>query len=70
MTVPCRDPRTFGDSDLLGMSRGAVTDQIDRVDEVRAVEVSEEIDELFADTSLAGVPVFPVAAMTGDGING
>ena len=57
--------------DLLGVSRGAVAlTKIDRVEEVRAVEVSEEIDELFADTSLAGVPVFPVAAMTGDGING
>ena len=57
--------------DLLGISRGAVAlTKIDRVDEVRAVEVSEEIDELFADTSLAGVPVFPVSAVTGDGING
>ena len=57
--------------DLLGISRGAVAlTKIDRVDEVRAVEVSEEIDELFADTSLAGIPVFPVAAVTGDGING
>ena len=57
--------------DLLGVSRGAVAlTKIDRVEEVRAVEVSEEIDELFADTSLAGVPVFPVSAVTGDGING
>lgn len=57
--------------DLLGVSRGAVAlTKIDRVEEVRAVEVSEEIDELFADTSLAGIPVFPVSAMTGDGVDG
>ena len=57
--------------DLLGVSRGAVAlTKIDRVEEVRAVEVSEEIDELFADTCLAGVPVFPVSAMTGDGVDG
>ena len=57
--------------DLLGISRGAVAlTKIDRVDEVRAVEVSEEIDELFADTSLAGVPVFLVSAITGDGVDG
>jgi len=57
--------------DLLGVSRGAVAlTKIDRVEEVRAVEVSEEIDELFADTSLAGIPVFPVSAMAGDGVDG
>lgn len=56
--------------DLLGVSRGAVAlTKIDRVEEVRAVEVSEEIDELFADTSLAGIPVFPVSAITGDGVD-
>lgn len=57
--------------DLLGVSRGAVAlTKIDRVEEMRAVEVSEQIDDLFAETSLAGIPVFPVSAMTGDGIDG
>lgn len=57
--------------DLLGVSRGAVAlTKIDRVEELRAVEVSEQVDELFADTSLDGVPVFPVSAMNGDGIDG
>ena len=33
-------------------------------------EPEEDRAHPHADTSLAGVPVFPVAAMTGDGING
>ena len=56
--------------DLLGVSRGAVAlTKIDRVSEERAAEVAEEIELLFAGTSLDGLPVFPVSAMTGDGIN-
>lgn len=55
--------------DLLGVDRGAVAlTKIDRVGEERAVEVAEEIDELFAGTSLGGLPVFPVSAITGDGV--
>ena len=54
---------------LLGVSRGAVAlTKIDRVEEERVVEVAEQIDVLFANTSLEGIPVFPVSAMTGDGI--
>ena len=57
--------------DLLGVTRGAVAlTKIDRVEEKRAVEVAEQIDVLFASTSLEGIPMFPVSAMTGDGIDG
>lgn len=56
--------------DLLGVDRGAVAlTKIDRVAEERAVEVAEEIDELFTGTSLDGLPVYPVSAITGDGID-
>jgi len=56
---------------LLGVTRGSVAlTKIDRVEEERAVEVAEQIDVLFANTSLEGIPVFPVSAMTGDGIDG
>ena len=57
--------------DLLGVTRGAVAlTKIDRVEEKRAVEVAEQIDVLLASTSLEGIPMFPVSAMTGDGIDG
>ncbi|MGZ0247395.1 MAG: GTP-binding protein, partial [Alphaproteobacteria bacterium] len=57
--------------DLLGVSRGAVAlTKIDRVSEERAAEVAEDIELLFTDTSLDGLPIFPVSAMTGDGIDG
>ncbi len=57
--------------DLLGVSRGAVAlTKIDRVSAERAAEVAEDIELLFADTSLDGLPVFPVSAMTGEGIDG
>ncbi|MEE2997400.1 MAG: selenocysteine-specific translation elongation factor [Pseudomonadota bacterium] len=56
--------------DLLGVSRGAVAlTKIDRVEETRAVEVSEQIDKLMAGTSLDGIPVFPVSAVTGVGVD-
>ena len=56
--------------DLLDVSQGAVAlTKVDRVEETRAVEISEEIDELFSGSSLAGIPVFPVSPITGDGIN-
>lgn len=55
--------------DLLGVSRGAVAlTKIDRVPAERAAEVAEEIEILCAGTSLDGIPVFPVSAVTGDGI--
>ena len=55
--------------DLLGVSHGAVAlTKIDRVDDMRAVEISEQIDELLLDTSLDGAPVFPLSGITGEGI--
>ena len=57
--------------DLLGVNRGAVAlTKIDRVSEERAAEVAEDIELLFTDTSLEGLPVFPVSAMTSAGIDG
>jgi selenocysteine-specific elongation factor len=55
--------------DLLGISHGAVAlTKIDRVPADRIGEVTSEIEALFANTTLANAPVFPVSAMTGDGI--
>ncbi|MEP4378533.1 MAG: selenocysteine-specific translation elongation factor [Alphaproteobacteria bacterium] len=54
---------------ILGISRGMVAlTKIDRVDPARAEEVQAEIELLIGETSLAGAPVFPVSAITGDGI--
>ena len=55
--------------DLLGVAHGAVAlTKIDRVAPERVAEVTDAISELFAKTRLAAAPVFPVSAMTGDGI--
>ncbi|MEC7490894.1 MAG: selenocysteine-specific translation elongation factor [Pseudomonadota bacterium] len=57
--------------DLLGVNRGAVAlTKIDRVSDERTTEVEKQIDLLFADTTLEGLPVFPVSAVTGKGVNG
>jgi selenocysteine-specific elongation factor len=56
--------------DLLGVHRGAVAlTKIDRVDEERRAEVEEEIEIAFLGTALEGSPVFPVSALTGDGMD-
>ena len=55
--------------DLLGIARGAVAlTKIDRVTPQRVSEVHDEITSLFAPTTLAGSPVFPVSAITGEGV--
>ncbi|MBO6783385.1 MAG: selenocysteine-specific translation elongation factor [Alphaproteobacteria bacterium] len=55
--------------DLLGISRGLVAlTKTDRVPEERVAEVRDEIELLLLDTSLEGAPVFPVSAVTGDGM--
>jgi len=47
----------------LGVNTGAVAlTKIDRVDQTRIAEVTREIQQLLANTMLAGVPMFPVAA--------
>ena len=54
---------------ILGISRGMVAlTKIDRVDPARVAEVQAEIEMLIGETSLAGAPVYPVSAVTGDGI--
>ena len=56
--------------DLLGVSQGAVAlTKTDRVDPERVDEVGRATAELFAETTLTNIPIFPVSAMTGDGID-
>jgi len=56
---------------LLGIRRGAVAiTKCDRVEPARVVEVSAEVEALLAGTRLAGSPVFPVAAVSGEGVAG
>ena len=55
--------------DLLGIKRGAVAlTKIDRASAERVTAVTAEIGALLADTGLAGAPVLPVSAVTGEGI--
>ena len=55
--------------DLLGVTKGAIAlTKIDRVSATRRSEVREEIAQLFAPTTLANAPLFPVSAVTGEGI--
>ena len=55
--------------DLLGVSSGAVAlTKIDRVAPSRVDEMRGEIAALLAGTALEGAPVFPVSAVTGEGI--
>ncbi len=56
--------------DLLGISRGMVAlTKTDRVPAERVEEVREEIELLLLESTLAEAPVFPVSAITGDGID-
>ena len=56
--------------DLLGIERGAVAlTKIDRVEPERIAEVERELRELLAETALAGVPVFPLSATDGQGVD-
>lgn len=55
--------------DLLDIDRGLVAlTKTDLVDEEWLALVEEEIAELLEDTALAGSPIAPVSALTGDGI--
>ena len=55
--------------DLLGIRRGiAVITKTDRVGADRVEKVRAEVSALLEPTHLAGVPVLPVSAMTGTGI--
>ena len=54
---------------LLGIDRGVVAvTKIDRVDEARVQEVTQQATALLADTPLAHVPIIPVSATRGDGV--
>ena len=55
--------------DLLGVRHGMVAlSKIDRVEPARVTEVATAITNLLASTSLADAPIFPVSAITGDGV--
>ena len=55
--------------ELLGIQRGAVAlTKIDNATVSRKNEAKTEISDLLAGTALAGIPVFPVAATTGEGV--
>ena len=54
---------------LLSVTRGALAlTKIDRVPGDRVAEVEEEIEISLAGTTLEGIPVFPVSAVTGQGM--
>ncbi|UCV23043.1 selenocysteine-specific translation elongation factor [Ferribacterium limneticum] len=56
--------------ELLGIRRGAVAlTKIDVATVNRKNEAKTEIAELFAGTALADVPIFPVAAVSGEGVD-
>ena len=56
-------------AELLGLTRGAVAlTKIDRVDADRVAAVSADIAALLATGPLAGLPIFPVSALDGTGI--
>lgn len=55
--------------ELLGIRAGAVVlTKIDQVGSERQEQARQEISQLLLDTALAGAPIFPVAAVTGEGI--
>jgi selenocysteine-specific elongation factor len=54
---------------LLGIRRGVVAiTKTDRVDPARVAQVQTELHALLAASSLAGIPLLPVSAVTGAGI--
>jgi len=56
--------------DLLGIRNGAVAvTKTDRVAPSRVREVTNEVTALFSKTTLAGPAIFPVSAVTGEGID-
>ncbi len=56
--------------DLLGIKRGAVAlAKTDRVDDARIAQVESDLHHLLAETHLAGMPIFPVSAVSGQGVD-
>jgi len=57
--------------DLLGVVGGVVAlTKIDRVEPERVAKVMGDIEQLISGTVLEGAEIFPVCALTGDGIDG
>ena len=57
--------------DLLGVDRGVVAvTKCDMVDQEMPELVAEEVEELLADTTLAGAAIVPVSSTTGMGLDG
>src|SRR3546814_8399047 len=55
--------------DLLGIARGMVAlTKTDRVEPARVEAVRTQIAALLAPTTLAGAGIFPVSAVTGEGV--
>jgi selenocysteine-specific elongation factor len=55
--------------DLLGVRHGMIAlTKIDRVDADRVADVTAAITNILAPTTLAEAPIFPVSAITGDGV--
>jgi selenocysteine-specific elongation factor len=55
--------------DLLGLTQGAVAlTKCDAVDAARIEAARREIAEMLAETSLAGAPIFPLSAISGEGV--
>jgi selenocysteine-specific elongation factor len=55
--------------DLLGLTKGAVAlTKCDMVDAARVEAAKREIEEMLAGTALAGSQIFPLSALTGDGV--
>ncbi|MDP4594815.1 MAG: selenocysteine-specific translation elongation factor, partial [Beijerinckiaceae bacterium] len=55
--------------DLLGISQGVVAlTKIDRTGTDQIAAVAAQIEELLAETELAGAPIFPISNVTGEGI--
>jgi selenocysteine-specific elongation factor len=56
-------------ADLLGLTQGAVAlTKCDRVDAARLEEVKGEVRQLIDGTALANAPIFPLSAITGQGV--
>ncbi len=56
--------------ELLGIAQGAVAlTKIDRVDRARIGHVAQEIEHTLAGKPLAGLPIFPLSSVTGEGID-
>ncbi len=55
--------------DILGIERGAVAlTKIDRAEPERIAEVTTQVQEILAPTSLSGIPIFPLSSLSGEGV--